>query len=231
MKNHLKAARTSLLTLLIPLGIASMAAGQNPQEVTLQFLSFPRAHDPAPVELLLANQSTMEVEIPTNALSSTYQVPPSNTWVVGETVVGEDGRSQFKELGRAAAINSPSQLIMLIRKGEDHSEGFAVLVMDNRETSFGGGRFLMMNASNVDIAGEVGSERFAIRSGAHSIIRPRSESDERSFHAMFYFRADENVRPFYSTRWPVSDRARSLVFFYNDPANGRIRLHTIRSFN
>jgi hypothetical protein len=31
-------------------------------------------------------------------------------------------------------------------------------------------------------------------------------------------------------RWPVNDRARSMVFFYHDPESMHIRMHAIRDF-
>jgi hypothetical protein len=217
--------------LLLFAAILSLAPAVHAQDkVALQLLSFPRAQNPDPVELLVGDQKTLEVEIPTNRLSQTYSVPRSTLWVVGETVVGPDGKSSFKEFGRTRALDSPSQLLLLIRKGQEPSDGFVVMAMDNREASFGGGRFLFMNAATVDIAGEVGGAKFVIQSGNHSIVRPRSESGADSFHAMFYFRAEEAARPFFSTRWPVSEAARSLVFFYNDPKTDKIRLHTIRDF-
>ena len=224
LKSFFFAVAACLLTAQVPL------SAQDQQNITLQFLSFPRANNPDPVELLIPGKEPIEVEIPTNRLSRSYTVPKSSEWVVGETVVGEDGKKAFNVLGRANALNAESQLLLLIRKGKDSSDGFLIRPMNNNESTFGGGHFLFMNATNLDIAGQVGGEKFAIRTGKHSIILPRSESGENSFHAMFYFRSENETKPFLSTRWPVSESARSLVFFYNDPSSERIRLHSIRSY-
>jgi len=204
---------------------------QSQDNVRLQFLSFPRDRDPEPVELLIQGGNPIKVDIPSNQFSQAYTVPRSSTWVVGETAPGPDGKPAFNEFGRAQALNSPSQLLLLIRKGQDYSDGFVILPMDNRVASFGGGRFLFMNATDKDIAGEVGGDKFVVRPGTHHIVRPRGETASNSFHAMFYFRSEEQARPFFSSRWPVSEKARNLVFFYGDPDTGNIRLHTIRDFS
>lgn len=214
-------------TLILPL---AEGQAQNEGQVSLQFVSFPRSNDGEPVELQIGEGRTIEVAIPTNEISPAYRVPRMAEWVVGKNGAGPDGQPAFNVFARGAALDSPSQLILLIRKGRTHAEGFEMVALDSRDTGFGGGRFLFLNASDVSVAGETGGERFALRPGAHTIVTPRAESGERSFHAMFYFSLEGRARPFFSSRWPVSDRARSLVFFYHDPNSGQLRFHTIRDF-
>jgi hypothetical protein len=170
------------------------------------------------------------VPLPTNELSREVRVPRMSAWQVGEMKEGADGEPVFQVYGRAQALNSPSQLLLLVRRGPDYSDGFNVLVLDNRTAGFGRGQFLFMNAARTDIAGEVGGERFALRPGTHTIIRPQAEAGGSTVHAMFYYRGQEQVRPFFSSQWPVSEVARGLIFFYNDPQSGHLRLHSIRDF-
>lgn len=204
--------------------------GQDVSQVTLQFLSFPKSIDPKPVELLLAEGKTIQVEIPSNELSTTYKVPRMATWAVGESIKGKDGKPAFTVFGQATALASSNQLILLVRKGENNADGMALIPIENDVAKFGGGQFLFMNAAKVDVAGEVGGGKFALKPGQHSILKPKAGENGRTFHAMFYFRKDDVAQPFFSSKWPVSDNARGLIFFYHDPETQRLRLHTIRNF-
>jgi len=221
------ALSAAALAALIP---AACPGQDSPGGVALQFLSFPKAVDPAPLELLVGEGKTIEVEIPTNELSKAYRVPQLGAWVVGQTVDGPDGKPVFQEYGRARALTSPSQLILLVRKGAGYSDGFDVLPVDNRVGRFDGGKFLFMNAAKVDIAGEVGGEKFVVPPGRHIIVAPKAGPNGRTFHALFYFRGEDRAKPFFSSTWPLTRNARALVFFYHDPATKRLRLHTIRDF-
>jgi len=212
------------------LALSSLACPAQEGGVTLRFLSFPKAIDPAPIELLTGENKTIEVEIPSNELSKSYRVPRLGVWAVGETVTGDDGESVFKEYGRGKALASQSQLVLLVRKGEEYADGFEVLPIDNRVSGFGGGEFLFMNAAKVDIAGEAGGEKFVVKPGGHTIVKPKAETNGRTFHAMFYFRTGDKAKPFFSSKWPTTKNARGLIFFYQDPETKRLRLHSIRDF-
>lgn len=205
-------------------------AAQEGASVTLQFLSFPRAMDPEPVELVVGEGKTIEVEIPSNELSQSHKVPRMATWAVGETVDGPDGKPVFNTFGKARALASPKQLILLVRKGKDYADGFELIPVDNQIARFGGGKFLFMNAAKVDIAGKIGEDKFALKPGRHVIVKPKMKAGERTLHASLYYRKDGEPKPFFSSRWPVGDYARALVFFYHDPDTERLRLHTIRDF-
>ena len=204
---------------------------QEGESVTLQFLSFPRAINPEPVELIVGEGKTIKVETPTNELSAPYKVKLQSIWQVGETVVGKDDKPAFKVFGQAAALASSQQLILLVHKGKTNSDGFDVIPIDYRPTEFGGGKFLFMNAAKIDIAGVVGSEKFVVKPGQHSIIKPKADRDTKGLcNILIYFRKDDQAKPFFSSTWPLSDVARSLIFFYHDPDTKHLRLHTIRDF-
>ena len=206
-------------------------AAQEGESVILRFVSFPRAIAPEPLELRVGEGKTIKIETPSNELSIPYKVKLQAIWAVGQTVEGKDGKSVFNVLGKATALASTEQMILLVRKGKANADGFEVLPIDGRGTEFGGGKFLFMNAAKVDIGGVVGSEKFAIKPGKHAIIKPKADPATKGLcHTTLYFRKDEQTKAFFSSTWPLSDDARSLVFFYHDPATNRLRLHTIRDF-
>ena len=217
---------------LVPCAVLSLfpCAAQDGGTVTLRFISFPKALGLKPVELLVGDKKTIKVEIPTNELSPPYKVAQQAFWSVGETVAGPDGKNVFKEFGRAKALDSSSQLILLVRKGKEYADGFDVIPVDNRGANFGGGKFLFFNAARIDIAGELGGEKFVIKPNQHAIIKPKAQPGERSFQTVIWFRKDDQAKPFFSSRWPFSEDAQSLIFFYHEPGTDYLRFHTIRAF-
>ena len=204
---------------------------QDAAKVTLRFLSFPRALNPEPVELLVGEGKTIKVEIPTHEVSAPYKVPLQAVWAVGQTVDGNDGKPAFTVFGQAKAMVSTEQLILLIRKGKANADGFEVIPIDNRLSEFGGGKFLFMNAAKIDIAGMLGTDKFVVKPGKHTIIKPKIDPGIKGLcNILIYFRKDDQAKPFFSSTWPLSAAARGLIFFYHDPDTQRLRLHTIRDF-
>jgi hypothetical protein len=210
----------------------SPCLAQEAAKVSLRFLSFPKAIDPVKVELHISEGKTIEIEAPSNEFSPAVDVVSAGVWSVGETLEGPDGKPVFKEYGRTKAAASPQQMLLLVRKGKENADGFELVALDGRMDGFGGGKFLFMNAAKVDIAGVVGSEKFAVKPGKHSIIKPKADGndDKKLVHATLYFRTDGQPKPFFSSTWPLSDAARCLIFFYHDPDTNRLRLHSIRDF-
>ena len=203
-------------------------AAQNAAKISVRFLSFPKAIEPVKVELRVAENRTLAIEAPSNEFSPPKIVDATGVWSVGETVEGPDGKPVFKEYGRVKAPAAPQQMLLLLRKGGSNTDGFDLVALDGNVNAFGGGKFLFMNATTADIAGVVGGEKFVVKPGQHTIVKPKADAGLAS--ASFYFRKDENARAFFSSRWPVADHARGMVFFYHDPESKHIRLHTIRDF-
>lgn len=206
-------------------------SAQEGENVTLRFLSFPLAVDPAPVEFLVGEGKTQKVEIPTNELSSAHKVKRMATWAVGETVEDKEGKKVFKVYGQAPALASDDQIILLIRKGTKYADGFDLIPINGANTDFGRGKLLFLNAAKVEIAGVVGATKFAVKPGRHAVIRPKGDSEDGGlFHAEIFYRKGEVAKPFFSSTWPISNASRAMIFIYHDPDTMRLRLHTVRDF-
>lgn len=226
--------RIKSIYFVLPLCLLSTARlrAQEEEKVAVQFLSFPKAIDPKPVELLVGENKTIEVKIPTNEFSEVYHVKRMENWAVGKIETGKDNKPAFTVYGGAKSLAAPSQLILLVRKGQENSEGMVVIPIDNQLTNFGGGQFLFVNAASLDVAGQLGDSKFVVKPGKFAIIKPKPQTDESKslVHATLYYRKDDVVKPFFSSTWPVNNRARTMVFFYEDPSTGHLSLHSIRDF-
>lgn len=221
-------AKLPILAFCGLLGASAPLSAQDEQKVSLKFLTFPKSIERLKIEMVVGEGKTVELEVPSNELSSTVKVPRMSAWVFGESTVNEEGEPSFNVFGKAASSGSSEQLIILVRKGPGFEDGVEVVPIDSRLSRFGGGEFLFVNAAKVDIGCEAAGEKFAIKPGKHHLFDPKASG--RTAHFTFYFRKADEVRPFFSSRWPVADYARALVFFYHDPTTKRLRLHSIRDF-
>jgi len=220
-----------LLAALIFLPFANAVHAQG--EVELRFVSFPKLVDAKPVELLVGEGQTIPVRLPTNSISTIYKVKSLGTWAIGKTVLDDKGKESFDVYGQAPSIASPKQLILVIRKGKDDSDGLVLIPMDDRVDNFGGGKYFLMNATTADIGGSIGTGKFSLKPGSHTLIAPKPtkiNGDQKYAYAQIYFRMGEEVQPFFTATWRFNKKARSMVFFYHDPVTKQLRLHTIRDY-
>jgi len=212
--------------------------GQDAEPIKVQFVSFPKGTNYEPVELLTAEGETIKVELPTNNLSPTYKVPPVQKWTLGETVVNPEPKKNeppvtFQVYGETKALSAKEQVILVLRKGPNFSDGVDIIPFPADQRGFSGGTFLFFNGSDVDIAADVGDKSFELEKLKHVLIAPKPSKEENGrkyLYTYLYFLVDFKKKPFYASTWRLSDGARSLIFLYNDPHTGQVRTRTIRSY-
>ena len=213
--------------------IPSAAIAQQEKQITVQFVAFPLSADPKPVELLLGEGKSIEVELPSNSLSQPYKVSAVGSWVLGKSREKPDGTTAFDVFGQAPATASDKQVVLVLRKGTENKDGFDLVPFDGGGTGFGGGKYLFLNGAKVDIAGDAGGTKFALKPRKHTLLSPNPSEvrEERKYlFITLYFRKGEEATPFYTSTWRFSEKARTMVFFYHDPHNDRLRTHTIRDY-
>lgn len=214
------------------IGIAALPCdAQQAETFALQFMTFPMTIEPLKVELLIGEGKTMELNVPSNELGPIVRVPRISNLVFGETVTKPDGKEEFKVYGRAPSLAAPKQLVLLLRKGTEMSEGFEVRCISSDIASFDGGKILFVNAAKVDIGGTAGTVKFALKPGAHTIVKPGLQPNGRLSHVKLYYNKNGSATPFFSSMWPVAKHYRGLVFLYHDPNSAnQIRIHSFRHF-
>lgn len=223
---------TQTFSLIVCLIMPWIANAQK-EQISLQFVSFPMSNDPKPIELFTGEGKTIEVELPTNSLSRTYKVPKLQSWILGKTVTGKDEKPSFTIYGQTNATSAASQLVLVIRKGISDEDGYDLICFDNNASGFSGGKYIFLNATKVDVAGEVGDLKFALKPKKHTLLAPKpseEKNDRKYLYTTLYFRKGEEATPFYTSTWRFSEKARSMVVFYHEAQNQRIRTHTIRDY-
>jgi hypothetical protein len=190
--------------------------------IFLQFLAFPKKMLPEPIELVVGEGKTIEVDTPGNELSSAYKVSPLGLIVVGKTTVNEEGETVFQEYGKAKAISASKQIILLIRKGKEDSDGFVVIPINAEQTNFGGGRFLFINASSLNVGGVIGDSKFALKPGQQKLVTPKPDHPDGICQVTLSYQREDKWKTFKDTRWSANESYRTLVFFHQDPETGRL---------
>ena len=198
----------------------------------LQFMTFPMTVEPLEVEMLVGEGKTVTLNVPSNEFSETLRVPAMASLVFGKTVVDEvEKKPTFKIYGQGKPAAAPKQLVLLIRKGPKMADGVEVRAISSDIKEFGGGKILFVNAARTSIGGKIGHQPFALKPGAHTIIKPKLEPNGRLTYVELFYSHEGKAVPFFNTLWPVADQFRGLVFFYNDPNNqNKVQLHSFRDF-
>ncbi|MEM9280795.1 MAG: hypothetical protein AAGA96_03125 [Verrucomicrobiota bacterium] len=197
----------------------------------VRVVSFPKSLETEEVELLIDKDKTIKVETPSNELSKTYTVPVQKVWRLGYTITGDDGKPTFKILGEAPSPASSSQLLLLVRKGSKMADGFKVIPIDYRPSEFDKGEMLFVNATRVSVAGDVGTQKFGLKPGELKIIEPKADETGRLCQAVLYYAKNGRVEPFFSSKWPVNNNSKSLIFVYQGDKDRKLRLHAVRDFS
>ncbi len=226
-------SKSSCLFSLLCVIILSIPANAQLPTVNLRFVSFPKSANAEPIELLIGEGKTIKVEMPTNSISEAYEVPALATWALGKSSTNEKGEYVFLTYGKAPSIVAQEQLVIVVRQGLNDADGLTLNTLKNSDEGFNGGKYLLLNATKVDIAGSIGSGKFSLKPNNHGLIAPKPTKfeDTRAYcFAEFYFRKKEEIQPFFSATWRFNEKARSMVFFYHDTKSKQLRIHTIRSF-
>jgi hypothetical protein len=211
----------------------SLACFGQGDQISLQFVSFPKLGKATPLELIVGEGKTINVELPTNCLSPIYKVDRQKQWLLGKSTTDDEGKLAFETYGKINALTSSEQLILVVRKGSNDSDGFELIAMSNQKSQFGGGKYFFMNAAKVDIAVEIGDKKVSLKPRTHTLVEPnpsKVKGKRKYLYTHLHFRKGTKAVPFYSSTWRFSKKARCMVFLYHDSHTQQLRTHTIRDY-
>jgi hypothetical protein len=217
----------SLLSIILTLTVSIHFGHAQVEKVEMRFLSFPPQNETEPLELVVGKAETIQVDTPSHELSSTYRVTRLNTVTVGKTIIDSEGKATFQSYGQAKSIADRDQIILLLRKGKENSDGFVVIPISANMENFTGASFLFINTSNLVVKGTIGNQKLDLSPGKMEILKPKPNfSDGICQVTLAYIHGDKEKR-FFDTRWPANKNVRSMVIFFQNPQTGRIGLTPI----
>jgi len=196
------------------------------QQIRIEALSFPR-QEAETIELLIGPEKTAEVTLQSHALADPLMVPRLPVWKFGKSEVNDEGKFRFKTFAEVKPGKPVRQLLIFIRKGPKAADGFQILTLDASKNGFGDGKMFIMNLARKEVAGQIGGKRFVLAAGRHVVVKPAADRGEGLCYAALRYQREEEWKTFFSTNWPVLEDARGLIFTYEDPRSGSIRLHSI----
>lgn len=199
----------------------------------VRFVSFPEIDDPKPVELLLADKKTVLVDLPSNSISSVYAIKKPVNWTLGKSVIDANGKPSFQVYGTVTALAAAEQIILVVRNGKTDADGFKLIPFVADPNDFGHGKYMFLNASNVDIACVLGDAKLAIKPLDYKIVEPKPsevKNGRELLYVYLYFRKNNELKLFYSSTWLYSNKARNMVFLYQDKDNMSLKMHIVPDF-
>lgn len=199
--------------------------------ISVQFIRVPGTADDRTALLQLEDDQTLEVQLPTSALSETYRVDKPQSWVLGKWVSDENGGKSFEEMGRVAATHGKRQIVVVIDEGEMNDGKLKLIAMD---LTLEADAFQFVNASKHDISGELGIERFGIAPLEHALLKAeasRSDKHNRRFcDVTFSFRKGKEYVKYFDSSWRLEKQVYALIIFHHEATADKLKMTVIRDF-
>ncbi len=196
--------------------------------VEVRLLSFPKQVEPANLEIRIADGRTLELELPSHALSDPVKLPRLPVWQFGHATAPAAGPPGFDIHGECRPLASGKQLLIAAFQSTDPAAGKSrVRIAALDSSSFKARQFLIMNLSPKEVAAQIGGKGFRLQPGEHQIVEPDSDRGKDLCFASLHTEINGTWRPFFTSNWPLDNESRGLVFIHRQPGTAMPRLHTI----
>lgn len=211
--------RTFILFILF--GCTFLSAQEKARGLQVRFVA---QHLPKglPEVVAASEEETSEAfKIPKNNLSERFKVPARE--FVLQTA------SPVKPLSKVTLPEAGSDFIVLLVPGEDTV--FRAIVLNSKNAAFRPGNFYLLNTSKETIVGKIGTTQCMLKPGEGEVVSPAGARDERFYDVLLGIRDGQNsARPISSSRWPLSKRTRTYVFFFNDVSGKSVDFRAVDEF-
>lgn len=230
-----------LLLLLVP----ALAAAQAVTETAVRFLPYDLPPGVSKAAYLTREGDLREVELSPNNPGPRIRVPAA-----AETILYEPPSAELRERLRArnAAEGRPNapvrftpdvltplarvvfptpggrQLAVLFPTGRDAPRLLGYGMSDD-PTRFAAGGRRIFNLTSRTIVARLGQQRATLRPQSGMDVGPIATGDKLQFVPVeIGYLRDGAVQPLTATRWAHDPVQRTVVFLYEDPADGRVRI-------
>ena len=223
--------KTIVLTLYLITAILTYAQSS---KVNISFVSFPKAFDLKPVELLIGPEKTVLVKLPTHTISRPIRVAQLAEWHLGKSSEDEEGNFIFTTYGKVKASSSKNQTLIVFRSTDNDivTPKYEIVRLDGDANGFSGGSQFFYNATKIEIAGKVGDKKFALKPKTHILFKANSsfERNGRKYLGVEFFYRFKDIEKFDSTTWRHNDKVRYMVFFFHSDKTRQISTHMLRTY-
>ena len=208
-----------LLACCLPLSAQDKAA-ENPE---IRFAAERLPKGLGEVVMVAGETQSDAFRLPKNNLS-VAQKAPGRQFVIVPT------GSQTK-LATVKLPEAGMDFVVLLVVGDETSP-FRPVVIPAKDASFKPGDVYMVNASKTKtVLGQVGTTKFVIAPAKGQVVRPAgAEGEGRFYNVLLGVREATGNKVFSTSRWPVDERMRSYVFFYDDPKRKSVDFRAIDEF-
>jgi hypothetical protein len=189
-------------------------------KLEVRFLAERIPNDMGPVVLVAEETRTDPFDLPMNNLSPP-QTPPAR---------------EFRLL--ATTHNRAIATVRLPEEGDSFvallvtsaNGGYETVVMPYQNPKFRPGDIYFHNLADKTVLGFVGSAKFTLPARQATVLTPKGAREEKFYDVGLGVREKEGDRVLATTRWPEDKLTRFYVFFYIDPAHGRIAYRAVDEF-
>jgi hypothetical protein len=166
------------------------------------------------------NKTSDPFVIPKNNLSKRFEMP-------GRVFVLQS-KAGAKPLSKIALPEKGHDFIILLVPGEKSL--FRAIVLDSQNTAFRPGDYYFLNSSQETVVAKVGTTQSMVPPGEGEVVRPQGAVDERYFNVLLGVREGNGARPLSTSRWPLSERLRTYVFFFDNAKSKKVDFRAVDEF-
>lgn len=200
------------------LGSGLHAQSPDKKPPTLRFVAQATPDNMGQVVMRIEEKESDPFDLPMNNLTPEMKAPARlfNLALAGGT----------KPIGEVKLPPEGSSFIVLLLTLRN--DRYDAVVLPANGASFRPGDVYLHNTSEVPVLAQIGNKRFTLNPGKGKIHTPTGAIDETYYDVGFLIKEKDGTNRFLSTsRWPVTDRTRSYLFFFKDPLTQRIRFRAV----
>lgn len=210
-----------IFLLFLLLGTSVLSAQDKASGLQVRFVAQHLPKGLPEVVAVAGEESSEPFKIPKNNLSERFKVP-------GREFILQTA-SPVKQLSKVTLPEAGSDFIVLLVPGTETV--FRAIVLNSRNAAFRPGDFYLLNTSKETIVGKVGTTQCMLKPGEGEVVRPAGAKEEKFYDVLLGIRdGEKSARPLSSSRWPLSKRMRTYVFFFDDAAKKNVDFRAVDEF-
>lgn len=207
---------------ILALAFTSLLHAQEPgaSDLKVRFLAERAPADLGEVVVATEKTKSAGFALPTNFVSPPV-VTPARAFELRAT-------AKNMVLAKVALPDAGKSFIVLLLPSP--KGGYQPVVIRADDPAFKAGDVYFYNHADKPVLGYVGTAKFILEPGKGQTLRPAGARPEKFYDVGFGVREKEGDRALSNTRWPVDDKQRSYIFFFNNASTKRVDYRAVDEF-